>query len=117
MALGLASLPTVATDPSRWPLLLGGLAFLGIGFGLAGPAEAGYVSRTAGSEDQGRVLGLLHSVNSVSRIAGPVAAGAVMAAGGAPLAFLAAAGSALGAAGMGLVMAGRRTVRSPAGPA
>lgn len=94
MALGLASLPLVAGPGSSPAFLLVALALLGAGYGLAGPAETGYVSRKAGAADQGGILGVLQSVNSVSRTVGPAAAGAVMAVGGAPLAFMTAASAA-----------------------
>lgn len=101
MALGLAGLAATAAAPvALYPALVA----LGLGFGLAGPAEAGYVSRVAEPTVQGRVLGLLQSVNSSARVIGPIAAGAVMGFGGAGLAFLAAAGAALGAAGLGMRM-------------
>lgn len=119
MAAGLASLPPGTVGPAMQPLLLTGLAVLGIGYGFVGPAEAGYVSRRAGRADQGRLLGVLQSINAVSRIAGPVAAGALLAFGGAALAFFAAAGSAGVAAALGLGMrpeaAGADVVREPTG--
>jgi DHA1 family tetracycline resistance protein-like MFS transporter len=104
MAAGLASLPHGTGDASLHPLLLGALVLLGAGYGFVGPAEAGYVSRAAEPADQGRMLGLLQSINSVSRIVGPVAAGTVLALGGATLAFLTAAAAATGAAVLGLAM-------------
>ena len=104
MALGLASMPLSAGPSPNIGLLLAGLALLGAGYGLAGPAETGYVSRTARGPDQGSVLGVLQSVNSVSRIAGPLAAGAVMAIGGAPLAFMTAASAAALAGALGGLM-------------
>jgi MFS family permease len=79
MALGLTGL--ALTSGAAWPLYPA-LAALGIGFGMAGPAEAGYVSRIAAPAVQGRVLGWLQSANSVARILGPVAAGLAMGAGG-----------------------------------
>jgi multidrug resistance protein len=79
MALGLAGL---AATTSRGGLALAGsLAIIGVGFGLAGPAETGYVSRVAPAAIQGRVLGLLQSANALSRVVGPVAAGVAMEAG------------------------------------
>ena len=98
MALGLAALATTA--PGAWPLYPGLIA-LGVGFGMAGPAEAGYVSRLAPAAAQGRVLGLLQSANSVARVLGPVAAGVAMGAGGAVAAFLTAAAAAAGAGALG----------------
>jgi fucose permease len=105
MAAGLWWLPRVS-DGGGVPFFLS-LAMLGIGFGLAGPAEAGYVSRASPPELQGRILGSLQSVNSIARILGPVAAGLAMGAGGAPAAFVGAAAFA-GAAGLlGLAMTHR----------
>ncbi|HEX9166567.1 MAG TPA: MFS transporter [Gemmatimonadales bacterium] len=101
MAIGLAGL--AMTAEGAW-LLYPGLIALGIGFGLAGPAEAGYVSRLAPPESQGRVLGMLQSANSVARVLGPVAAGLAMAAGGAVTAFVTAAVAAAGAGGLGTRM-------------
>lgn len=98
MALGLAALATTA--PGAWSLYPGLIA-LGVGFGMAGPAEAGYVSRLAPAAAQGRVLGLLQSANSVARVLGPVAAGVAMGAGGAVAAFLTAAAAAAGAGALG----------------
>lgn len=98
MAAGLALLPNVAAGGGMLFLALGAL---GAGFGLAGPAEAGYVSRIAAAEVQGRVLGMLQSANALARILGPIAAGVGMAAGGAGAAFLGAAGCALVAGGLG----------------
>ena len=74
-------------------LLAASLAVIGAGFGLAGPAETGYVSRVAPAAIQGRALGLLQSANALSRVVGPVAAGMAMA-GGPAAAFLGAALSA-----------------------
>jgi MFS family permease len=103
MALGLAGL--AMTVEGAWPLYPGLIA-LGIGFGLAGPAEAGYVSRLAPPGSQGRVLGMLQSANSVARVLGPVAAGVALAAGGAASAFLTAAAAAAMAGGLGTRMRG-----------
>lgn len=93
MALGLGGLSAVA-DQGGLALALS-LAVIGMGFGLAGPAETGYVSRVAPAAVQGRALGLLQSANALARVVGPVAAGMVMAAGGAAAAFLGAAASGL----------------------
>ena len=108
MAAGLALLPQVSQTGAA-PFYVA-LAMLGIGFGFAGPAEAGYVSRTSPAELQGRILGSLQSVNSAARILGPVAAGVAMSAGGAPAAFFGAAGFAAASGLLGLAM----TRREPA---
>jgi MFS family permease len=98
MALGLAGL--ALTGDGAWSLYPGLIA-LGAGFGLAGPAEAGYVSRLAPPGSQGRVLGMLQSANSVARVLGPVAAGLAMSAGGAVASFMTAAAAAAGAGALG----------------
>ncbi len=99
LALGLGLVPEVAGAGrvSIWPVLI----ILGSGYGLAGPAMLGLVSRLTGSKRQGRVLGVAQSVSSAARIIGPVAAGVVMGLGGAELAFR--VGAAI--AGAGLVAA------------
>ena len=106
MGGGLAMLPAVAAGFGFFSpaLFVIALALTGAGFGLTSPAEAGYVSRRSGPHDQGRAMGLLQSVNAMARIAGPVMAGVVMELGGAPAAFLVAAGAALGAAAAGAAM-------------
>jgi MFS family permease len=103
MGVGLAFLAGAAPEGTGG--LLAGLTALGAGFGLVVPAEAGYLSRVAGAQDQGRALGVLQSTNAMARIAGPVVAGAVMGLGGAVMAFLVATGAAVLAAGLGGVMA------------
>jgi MFS family permease len=101
MAAGLAGL--AASSHQGGFLLAASLAIIGAGFGLAGPAETGYVSRVAPAAIQGRALGLLQSANALSRVVGPVAAGVALS-GGPVAAFLGAAGSALlaGVLGLGL---------------
>lgn len=104
MAVGLWGLPRVSDGGALFHL---SLALLGIGFGMAGPAEAGYVSRSAPPELQGRILGSLQSANSMARILGPVAAGLAMGTGGAPAAFIGAAAFAAVAGLLGLAMTHR----------
>lgn len=105
MALGLGLLPQVSSGGGA--LFFLALAMLGVGFGFAGPAEAGYVSRTAPADLQGRILGSLQSVNSIARILGPVAAGVAMGSGGAPAAFMGAAAFAAVSGLLGLAMTHR----------
>jgi len=93
MALGLGGLGATA-DQGGIALAIS-LGVIGMGFGLAGPAETGYVSRVAPAPVQGRALGLLQSANALARVVGPIAAGMAMAAGGAAAAFLGAAVSGL----------------------
>lgn len=99
MAAGLAGL-AVAAGEGGFPLTAS-LAVIGVGFGLAGPAETGYVSRVAPAAIQGSALGLLQSANALSRVVGPVAAGVAMG-GGPATAFLGAAGAAILAGTLGL---------------
>ncbi len=77
------------------------LAVLGAGYGLAGPAMLGLVSRLTGAARQGRILGVAQSATSLARIVGPVVAGVVMEAGGAGAAF----GTSAAVAGVGMLMA------------
>lgn len=90
MAIGLAGLALAASLGGS--LLAASLAVIGMGFGLAGPAETGYVSRVAGAAVQGRALGQLQSANALARVVGPIVAGFALSAGGATSAFMGAAG-------------------------
>lgn len=74
------------------------LLLLGAGYGLAGPAMLGLVSRDTGAARQGRILGIAQSAASLARIIGPILAGAVMGIAGAEWAFVASA--AVAAAGL-----------------
>jgi MFS transporter, DHA1 family, tetracycline resistance protein len=67
------------------------LASLGAGFGMAGAAMTGLVSRRTGADRQGRVLGITQSASAMARIVGPITAGAIMQAKSAEGAFLASA--------------------------
>ncbi|MBI4889291.1 MAG: MFS transporter [Acidobacteria bacterium] len=53
------------------------VAMTALGFGLAGPALTGLVSRRAAVDQQGAILGTAQSVASLTRVIGPVWAGAV----------------------------------------
>ncbi len=59
------------------PPLLGVLALLAVGSGLCGPALQSLISRRAGADDQGGVLGLNQSLSSLARVVGPLTAGFV----------------------------------------
>lgn len=110
MAAGLAGLAAAADQGGL--LLTISLGVIGAGFGLAGPAETGYVSRVAPAAIQGRALGLLQSANALSRVVGPIAAGVAMGV-GAGAAFLGAAGAAMlaGVLGLGFRSSGERAIR------
>jgi MFS family permease len=85
LAVGLLSVP-FAGQAGGLPLYLV-LAVLGAGYGLAGPAMLGLVSRLTGAARQGRILGVAQSAASLARIIGPIIAGVVMGAAGAGAAF------------------------------
>jgi len=58
-------------------MLVGGLVFVGVGYGFAVPSALGLLSRATGSRAQGAGLGIGQSVGSFARVVGPVAAGAL----------------------------------------
>jgi MFS family permease len=99
LATGLAMIPFVQHQGQVGFYAV--LALLGAGYGLAGPAMLGLVSRDTGAARQGRILGVAQSAASLARIIGPLLAGAVMALAGADWAFIASAA----VAGTGLAMA------------
>lgn len=68
-ALGLALL--AASPGLVWVLAV--LPLLAFGQGLAMPSLSALVSRRGGREDQGEVLGAYQGVNSLARVAGPLA--------------------------------------------
>lgn len=107
MAAGLAVLPLVFAPPGQVPLLLVALTAIAAGSGMVAPSAASFVSRVSSVHEQGRALGLLQSVASVARIAGPVAAGVAATSLGADKAFLAAAAAAL-AGGLSAVLGRER---------
>jgi DHA1 family tetracycline resistance protein-like MFS transporter len=57
------------------PILGVGVSGLALGMGLTQPSLNSLISRRAGSEEQGEVLGVSQSVGSLSRVIGPVVAG------------------------------------------
>ena len=64
----------IAVSSALWMLYLA-VAFTALGFGLAGPALSGLVSRRAMAQEQGVLLGTAQSVSSLTRVIGPVWAG------------------------------------------
>jgi MFS family permease len=58
-------------------MLYPSIALSALGYGLAAPALAGLISRRAGDQEQGALLGTAQSASSLTRVAGPVWAGAV----------------------------------------
>ena len=73
IALGLLALP-LAHDLT--PLLLA-LAALALGMGMMQPALNSLISRRAGADEQGEIMGVAQSIGSLSRVLGPVVAGAL----------------------------------------
>ena len=73
IALGLLVLPFAGTLP---PLVLA-VSALAIGMGAMQPSLNSLISRRAGAEEQGEIMGLSQSVGSLSRVMGPVIAGAL----------------------------------------
>ena len=57
------------------PVLVGATTGLALGMGLMQPAINSLISRRAGPEEQGEVMGVSQSASSLSRVLGPVAAG------------------------------------------
>jgi MFS family permease len=62
--------------PAAWVLYVA-LALLAIGSGLINPASTGLISLYSGAAEQGRVLGIFRSLQSLSRAVTPILAGAV----------------------------------------
>jgi MFS transporter, DHA1 family, tetracycline resistance protein len=73
IALGLLVLPLSRTLP---PLVLA-VSALAIGMGAMQPSLNSLISRRAGAEEQGEVMGVAQSVGSLSRVLGPIMAGAL----------------------------------------
>ena len=73
IALGLLLLPFAGTLPP----LITAVTGLAVGMGLMQPSLNSLISRRAGAEEQGEVLGVTQSVGSLSRVLGPIIAGAL----------------------------------------
>jgi DHA1 family tetracycline resistance protein-like MFS transporter len=85
IALGLLALPA-AHD---LPVLVVAVSALALGMGAMQPSLNSLISRRAGAEEQGEVLGVAQSVASLSRVLGPLFAGALFAGLGRDSPFLA----------------------------
>jgi DHA1 family tetracycline resistance protein-like MFS transporter len=83
IGLGLLVLPLVHSVAALG-LSVSGLA---LGMGLTQPSANSLISRRAGGEEQGEVMGVSQSVGSLSRVLGPFAAGFLFAALGRSAAF------------------------------
>jgi DHA1 family tetracycline resistance protein-like MFS transporter len=62
---------------SFYPLFIAGMFIFGFGDSVFGPSFNGMVSKSAGSSEQGRILGGSQSVQSLARIIGPVLGGQI----------------------------------------
>jgi len=71
IAAGLLALPFAHDMATLGPALTG----LALGMGLMQPSLNSLISRQAGAEEQGEVMGVSQSVGSLSRVLGPFAAG------------------------------------------
>lgn len=75
IALGLVLMPFART----LPLLLVAITALALGMGATQPSINSLISRRAGTETQGEVMGVAQSAGSLSRVLGPIVAGALFA--------------------------------------
>ena len=73
IGLGLLALPFAQSLPE----LLAAVAGLALGMGTMQPSLNSLISRRAGRQEQGEVLGVTQSVGSLSRVLGPAIAGAL----------------------------------------
>lgn len=85
IALGLLAIP-LAHDLA---VLVVSVSFLALGMGAMQPSLNSLISRRAGNEEQGEVMGVAQSVSSLSRVLGPILAGALFAGLGRNAPFLA----------------------------
>jgi DHA1 family tetracycline resistance protein-like MFS transporter len=73
IALGLLG---IAFSGALWTVLVAA-AFLSVGMGLLNPSVTSLVSRVAGADERGGVMGVSQSASSLARVLGPAVAGAV----------------------------------------
>ncbi len=76
MAVGLIAMPFVPVELFI-PLELVALLIIAVGNGFFTPTVSSLISQQAGKKEQGKVLGLLQSVGSLSRVVGPILGGAL----------------------------------------
>jgi MFS family permease len=86
--------------PAPWALYVG-LALLALGSGLVNPASTGLISLYSDAVEQGRVLGVFRSLQSLSRAITPLLAGIISGLFGFPVLFAGGAALALTAFGLG----------------
>jgi MFS transporter, DHA1 family, tetracycline resistance protein len=96
-ALGLLAIP-LAHD---LPVLVVAMSCLALGMGAMQPSLNSLISRRAGAEEQGEVMGVAQSVASLSRVLGPLLAGALFAGLGRDAPFLVGMALVVAAAALG----------------
>ncbi len=84
IALGLLALPFAGSLAVLLPAVTG----LALGMGAMQPSLNSLISRRAGTEEQGEMMGVAQSVGSFSRVVGPAVAGVLFAAAGKSSPFL-----------------------------
>ena len=75
IALGLLLMPLAGT----LPVLLAAVSALALGMGATQPSINALISLRAGAERQGEIMGVAQSIGSLSRVLGPLIAGALYA--------------------------------------
>jgi MFS family permease len=93
-------------------LLVGGLAFLGLGLGISNPVLSTLASEYAGAGRQGVVLGFAQSAGGLARTVGPIGSGILYARIGPGASFVGGALAALGA--LSLALGARASKGAPA---
>jgi len=68
----------VSSFASNWKLFMISLTFFAVGAGLLRPLLLGDISRQVSSKKQGEILGITNSLDSFSRIIGPMIGGAII---------------------------------------
>jgi MFS family permease len=107
LLFSVAGLLSIGYAPAPWVLYVG-LALLAVGSGLVNPSSTGLISLYSGASEQGRVLGIFRSLQSLSRAVTPILAGVVSGVFGFRVLFTAGAVLAFAAFGLG------RTLPKPA---
>ncbi len=97
IALGLVAIP-LAHDLA---MVIVAASFLALGMGAMQPSLNSLISRRSGAEEQGEVMGVAQSIASLSRVLGPLLAGALFAGLGRDAPFLAGMALVVAAAGLG----------------
>lgn len=98
IAIGLLAIPAAHV----LPLLIVAMSCLALGMGAMQPSLNSLISRRAGAEEQGEVMGVAQSIASLSRVLGPLLAGVLFAGLGRDAPFLAGMALVIAAAVLGL---------------